>query len=50
MSDVKVLTDPGRGFGRAAKNCAKNRRYERALDASGKATTETKLYSVHFTH
>lgn len=49
VSDVKVLKDPGHGFGRAAKNCAKNRRYEPALDASGKATIETKLYNVHFT-
>jgi protein TonB len=49
VADVKVLKDPGHGFGRAAKNCAKNRRYEPALDANGKPTNETKLYNVHFT-
>ena len=49
VADVKVLKDPGHGFGRAAKNCAKNRRYEPALDVNGKPTTETKLYNVHFT-
>ncbi len=49
VSDLKVHTDPGHGFGRAAKNCAKLRRYEPALDPSGKATSETKLYNVHFT-
>jgi protein TonB len=49
VADVKVLKDPGHGFGRAAKNCAKSRRYEPALDANGKPTTETKLYNVHFT-
>lgn len=49
VSDVKVLTDPGHGFGRAAKTCAKLRRYESALDVAGKPTSEVKLANVHFT-
>lgn len=39
---VQILSDPGYGFGRAAKQCAMSRRYEPALDASGapvRATT-----------
>jgi protein TonB len=49
VSDVKVLTDPGHGVGRAAKTCAKLRRYEPALDVAGKPTSEVKLANVHFT-
>ena len=49
VSDVKVITDPGHGFGRAAKTCAKLRRYEPALDVGGKPTSEVKLANVHFT-
>jgi protein TonB len=32
---VQVLSDPGHGFGRAARMCALSRRYEAALDRQG---------------
>jgi periplasmic protein TonB len=38
---VKVLSDPGHGFGRAARTCALSQRYNAAFDRSGQATTGT---------
>lgn len=38
---VKVIADPGNGFGRAARTCALSQRYNAALDRSGQATTGT---------
>lgn len=39
--DVKVIGDPGNGFGREARKCALSRRYEPALDREGKPTAGT---------
>jgi protein TonB len=36
---VKVVTDPGNGFGRAARTCALGRRYKPGLDRAGQPTT-----------
>lgn len=38
---VKVTSDPGHGFGRAARICALGRRYNPALDRTGQPTTST---------
>jgi len=38
---VKVVNDPGHGFGRAARLCALQRRYTPALDREGKPITAT---------
>jgi protein TonB len=38
---VKVVSDPGHGFGRAARLCALGRRYNAGLDRAGAATTST---------
>lgn len=38
---VSVVSDPGTGFGRAARQCALGRRYTAGLDRDGNATTAT---------
>lgn len=38
---VKVVSDPGHGFGKSARQCALSRRYTAALDRDGNATTGT---------
>jgi protein TonB len=48
-SAVGVVTDPGHGFGRAARACALARRYQPALDRSGKPVSSTTLINVRFT-
>ena len=40
-SSVKVLSDPGHGFGRAARSCALSQRYAPSLDHDGKAIDAT---------
>jgi protein TonB len=44
---VKVVTDPGHGFGRAARTCAMQRSYQTALDREGKAIAG--VFSVNVT-
>lgn len=47
---VKVLSDPGNGFGRAARTCALSQRFEAAFDRSGQPTTATTApFTVRFT-
>lgn len=49
-SNVKVVSDPGHGFGRAARMCALGRRYQPGLNADGEPTTmSTPQISVRFT-
>lgn len=38
---VKVVSDPGHGFGRAARICALGRKYQPAFDKTGQAITAT---------
>ena len=38
---VKVMSDPGHGFGRAARTCALSRRFTPALDRNGEPTSGT---------
>jgi protein TonB len=38
---VKVMTDPGHGFGRAARMCALSKRYTPATDRDGNAVVGT---------
>ena len=38
---VKVVSDPGHGFGRAARMCALGRRYTPGLDREGKPMVGT---------
>jgi protein TonB len=38
---VKVVSDPGHGFGRAARQCALGRRYSPALDRAGQPITSS---------
>jgi outer membrane biosynthesis protein TonB len=46
---VKVLQDPGNGFGRQAKLCAMRQRFQPALDRSGNPVPgSTKAFRVHF--
>jgi len=37
VTDVAVLSDPGHGFGKAAKSCASKARFDAARDDAGKA-------------
>jgi protein TonB len=47
---VKVLSDPGNGFGRAARTCALSQRFEAAFDRTGQAITGTTApFTVRFT-
>ncbi len=49
-ASVSVVSDPGHGFGRAARSCALGRRYTAALDRTGAAVTQaTPSITVHFT-
>ena len=46
---VDVLTDPGFGFGAAARLCALTTRFEPALDANGQSiAAQSPLIRVHF--
>jgi outer membrane biosynthesis protein TonB len=46
---VRVLSDPGSGFGREARQCAMSKRYVTALDREGRALSgTTKPIRVHF--
>jgi protein TonB len=48
-TSVRVLSDPGHGFGREARRCAMNKRYATALDHDGTAIAgTTKAFRVHF--
>jgi protein TonB len=48
-STVRVLSDPGNGFGREARRCAMNKRYATALDHDGTAIAgTTRAFRVHF--
>jgi protein TonB len=48
--DVKVLSDPGEGFGDSAKVCAKRRHYVAGTNDDGeKDATETEPFLVYFT-
>ena len=38
---VTVTTDPGHGFGAAARRCAQGQRYQPGLDSTGKPVTRT---------
>ena len=50
VQSVKVLSDPGNGFGRAARTCALSQRFEPAFDRSGQPTTATTApFTVRFT-
>jgi protein TonB len=48
-SDVRVVTDPGNGFGREARPCAMRRRYSPALDHDGTPIASTIKVRVSFT-
>jgi protein TonB len=45
---VKVLRDPGNGFGREARRCAMSRRYSTALDDDGNPIAGTFKVNVRF--
>jgi len=45
---VSVLQDPGNGFGREARRCAMNKRYQTALDHDGTPIDGTWRARVHF--
>jgi protein TonB len=45
---ASVVSDPGHGFGRMAKQCALARRYQPALDRSGAAILGSGLVNVRF--
>jgi protein TonB len=46
---VKVVQDPGHGFGRAARSCALRKHYQNALDVDGHAIGGmTSPFRVHF--
>ena len=48
-SGVRVLKDPGNGFGRQARICAPKRHYDTALDRDGNPIPQTIVANVHFT-
>ncbi len=46
---VRVLSDPGNGFGREARRCAMGKRYSTALDVDGNPIEgTTRPFRVHF--
>lgn len=46
---VRILRDPGNGFGREARRCAMNKRYQTALDHDGRPVAgTTRPFNVHF--
>jgi protein TonB len=46
---VRILNDPGNGFGREARRCGMNKRYTTALDHDGNAVDgATRPFRVHF--
>jgi protein TonB len=47
-SSVSVLSDPGHGFGRAARICALQKRYQPALDRTGAPTVASAPVTVRF--
>jgi len=47
-SSVRVLADPGNGFGREARRCAMAKRYQVALDHDGSPTACAFKVRVHF--
>jgi protein TonB len=47
-SAVRVLSDPGNGFGREARRCAMGMHYQSALDHDGNAIAGTKEIKVRF--
>jgi protein TonB len=47
-SSVVVVSDPGHGFGRAAKACALARRYQPALDRTGTPIVSSSMVNVRF--
>lgn len=50
VQSVKVLNDPGNGFGRAARTRALSQRFEPAFDRAGQPTTATTApFTVRFT-
>jgi protein TonB len=48
VSGVQVTAEPGYGFGRAAKRCAMNKRWDPGLDASGRVVDATAVVNVRF--
>jgi periplasmic protein TonB len=46
---VRVTSDPGHGFGRAARACAMRQHFEPALNREGRAVVTTLLVNVKFT-
>jgi periplasmic protein TonB len=47
-ASVSVLSDPGHGFGRAARLCALQKRYQPALDHDGNAMVASSPVTVRF--
>lgn len=47
-SAVRLLSDPGNGFGREARRCAMTRRWQPALDRDGNAINGAARLRVHF--
>jgi TonB family protein len=47
-SGVRVVQEPGNGFGRQARGCAMRWHYETALDHDGTAIPQTVTARVHF--
>lgn len=47
-TDVTVVSDPGHGFGEAAKTCAKKASFEPAKDKAGRPTTGEATIRVRF--
>jgi protein TonB len=47
-TNVRVLSDPGNGFGREARRCANSRRYTTALDPAGTPIAGSFKTRVHF--
>jgi protein TonB len=46
---VRVLSDPGHGFGRLARSCALAKQFEPALGREGHPIASTKPIRIHFT-
>jgi protein TonB len=48
LEDVRVASDPGSGFGREARRCARDKRWQPARDRAGNAIASESAISVRF--
>jgi hypothetical protein len=48
VTNVKIASDPGHGFGALARQCGRRQRFTPGLDAMGKPATLTIVTNIRF--